>query len=302
MDKLKKNFNIIGVLVISVCIAGCFTLTACESKDNYSYEKYENIAYGDYERQTLNLYLPDGRTGTLGLILVIHGGAWIGGDKNNCDKDLDKWCKEYGYATAAISYHYISEEFCCDDIMQDIALSLDKIKEFAATKGVNIEKVMLAGSSAGGHLSLLYAYKHADMASVKPVAVANYSGPTDLTDSNYYIGNENGLGYLDLFSKLCHTTFTADNYLNEEMQAKLLEYSPIDFVGERSVPTLICHGDIDDIVPHSNAVTLKARLDQYNIKSDLLTYKNSGHSLGGDKKQSKNAKKLFGEYAKAYLG
>lgn len=235
------------------------------------------------------------------MIFIIHGGAWIGGDKNDCNKNLDKWCKTYGYAIAAINYHYISSEFSCDDIMQDIAMSLNKIKEFAKDKKYNIEKTMLVGSSAGGHLSLFYAYKYANVASIKPVAVANYSGPTDLTDVNYYINNENASGYLELFSNLCHNNFTIDNYLTGDMQEKLLEYSPVNYVSESSVPTLICHGDIDDIVPHSNAVTLKEKLDLFNVKSDFLSYKNSGHSLSGDKKQSKKAKILFEEYANNYL-
>lgn len=290
----------ISISLVFIIIAS-FSFSSCKNETKYTYDKYEDISYGNFERQTLNLYLPKQRSGTIGLIVVIHGGAWIGGDKNDCNQNLDKWCETYGYATAAINYHYISSEFSCNDIMQDIALSLNKIKEFATSKNYNIEKAMLVGSSAGGHLSLLYAYKHSNMASIKPVAVANYSGPTDLTDKNYYENNENGLNYLELFSNLCHEEFTLDNYLSKTMQEKLLEYSPVNYVNESSVPTLICHGDIDDIVPYSNAVILKEKLDSFNIKSDFLSYKNSGHSLSGDKKQSKKNKILFEEYANNYL-
>lgn len=296
---MKKLLNIIRICIIVISIICCsFVAWSCKKK---SYTKYEDIPYGNYERQTFNLYLPDGRTGTLGLILVIHGGGWSGGDKSYYNTKLEKWCKEYGFATASINYHYISNEFSCDDIISDIALSLDKIKEFASTKGVNIEKALLTGNSAGGHLSLLYAYKYANMASIKPVAVANYSGPTDLTDVNYYVNNENALGYLDLFSRLCHVTFTIDNYLDDEMKQKLLEYSPVNYVSENTVPTLICHGDMDDIVPYSNALVLKKKLDTYGVKNDFVSYSNSGHSLSGDKKASKKANKLFESYAKNYL-
>lgn len=295
---MKKLLKLIKTFIIIICFVCCFFMLSCK---NNSYTKYENIAYGDYERQTFNLFLPDGRTGTVGLILVIHGGGWVGGDKEYYNKKLDGWCKEYGVAAASINYHYISCEFSCDDIIDDIALSLEKIKEFALTKGVNIEKVLLTGNSAGGHLSLLYAYKYANRASIKPVAVANYSGPTDLTDVNYYINNENASGYLDLFSRLCHTTFTFDNYLDDEMQEILLEYSPINYVNESTVPTIICHGDEDDIVPYSNGVTLKEKLNMYGVKSDFVSYSNSGHSLSGDKKSSKKAKKIFASYVNDYL-
>lgn len=295
---MKRLFKLTKIFIIIICFVCCSFIISCKK---YTYNKYENIAYGDYERQTFNLYLPDGRTGTVGLILVIHGGGWAGGDKSDCNKNLDKWCKTYGVATASINYHFISSEFSCDDIIDDIALSLDKIKEFALTKGVNIEKVMLAGNSAGGHLSLLYAYKYANRASIKPVAVANYSGPTDLTDVNYYINNENASGYLDLFSRLCHTTFTFDNYLDDEMQQKLLEYSPVNYVNESTVPTLICHGDKDNVVPYSNGVILKEKLNMYGVKSDFVSYSNSGHSLSGDKKSTERAKDIFASYVNTYL-
>lgn len=299
MKKIIKKF---GAFLVLICVLGStFAFSACEWWGKYSYEKHEDVAYGEHERQTLSLYLPDGCEGSVGLILVIHGGAWIGGDKSDCYKNLDKWCSRYGYATAAINYHYISSEFSCDDIMEDIFLALAKIKDFAAEREINVEKVMLVGNSAGGHLSLLYAYRYADVSPIRPVAVANYSGPTDLCDENYYVGNENAAGYLDLFSRLCHTSFTEENYLDEEMQRKMLEFSPVSYVSESSVPTLICHGERDDIVPYSNAVTLKKQLDLYGVRSDFVSYPNSGHSLGSDKKQSEEAKKLFAEYAEAYL-
>lgn len=299
---MKGSLHILsGFLAFACLFGGVIAFSSCDKADKYSYQKYEDIAYGEYERQVLDLCLPNDRDGDLGLILVIHGGAWIGGDKSNCTKNIEKWCGEYGYATAAISYHYISSEFSCDDIMEDIALSLEKIKSFAAEKGINIEKTMLVGNSAGGHLSLLYAYKYADTSPIKPVAVANYSGPTYLCDENYY-NNENAAGYLDLFSRLCHSTITEENYLSEEMQSALLRVSPVSYIDQNTVPTLICHGQQDDVVPYSNAEILKRQLDLYGVKNDFVSYPNSGHSLGADKKQSNEAKKLFAEYAKTYLG
>lgn len=299
---MQNNWKRLKVLMIfMVVICGCFAGSSCKKEENYAYEKYENVAYGDYERQVFDLCLPKGCTTKVGLIFVIHGGGWAAGDKADCSKNLDKWCRNYGCATAAINYHYISNEFSCEDIISDITLSLNKIKEFVCEKNINIEKAMLVGSSAGGHLSLLYAYKYADIASIKPVAVVNYSGPTDLTDYNYYLNNQNRTWYLELFSHLCHTTFTLENYLTGPMQNKLLEYSPITYVNENTVPTLICHGDQDDIVPYSNAQSLKAKLNAYGVKSDFVSYEKAGHSLSGDKKHAKEAKKLFTSYVNIYL-
>lgn len=277
----------------------CFS--ACGEKEKYSADKYTDVVYGEHERQRLDISLPKEKSGAVGLILCIHGGAWVAGDKSIYSDDLDKWSKVYGYAAAAINYRYASAEYFVDDLMEDIALSLIKIKEFAAEKGCNIEKVMLTGSSAGGHLSLLYAYKYADTSAIMPVAVADYSGPTDLTDGNYYANEQTALSYLELFAFLCGESFDKDNYLTPEKKEKMLSASPISYVSEKTVPTLICHGNADDVVPYSNAVTLKAKLDECGVESDFVTYNKSGHALGNDKKARKRARKLFIAYAEKYL-
>lgn len=299
---MKKLTKILSLILTITCLFNvCVICSSCEDERKYEVEAYKNVSYGSHERNTLNLCLPKEKAGRIGLILMIHGGAWVAGDKDAYNESLEDWCAKYGYATAAINYRYISNEYYCEDIMQDVASSLEKIKNIAAEKALDVDKVLLTGGSAGGHLSLQYAYKYAETSPVKPVAVVNYSGPTDLTDRNYYLNENSVLDYLSLFSNLCHENFTKDNYKTVEMSEKMLESSPVNYVNENTVPTLTCHGLVDDVVPYTNATTLKAKLDKYGVKNDLITYKNSGHSLNKDKKQSKQAKQLFKEYAEEYL-
>lgn len=299
---MKKLFRMLTLcLAIACLVCACLVFFACEPSAKYTSDRYD-AAYSEHERQTLSLCLPHGKTGTLGLILVIHGGGWIGGDKEYYVAKTEKLCTVYGYATAAINYHYVSNDFCLDDILQDITLSLQKIKDIAAEHDVDLQKVMLTGNSAGGHLSLLYAYKCAENAPITPVAVADYCGPTDLTDTNYYSTPQNTSFYAELFSLLCGTAFDADTYLEPQNQALLLEASPVSYVTQSTVPTLICHGDSDEVVPYSNATILQRKLQECGVKHDLVTYKNSGHSLGGDKRHANQANKLFAAYAEAYLG
>ena len=61
-------------------------------------KKFEEVSYGPHERHTLNLYLPAGKEET-GLVLMIHGGAWIGGDKAEFNAKLEE-ISEMGYAAA----------------------------------------------------------------------------------------------------------------------------------------------------------------------------------------------------------
>lgn len=46
---------------------------------------------------------------------------------------------------------------------------------------------------------------------------------------------------------------------------------------------------------------MEKKLKEYGVKYDLITYRNSGHSLGDDKKSKEKAYKTVREYAKQYL-
>ena len=151
-----------------------------EPADSGSYI-YADAAYGDEERQILDLYIPKESDGTIGLVLMIHGGAWIAGDKNAYGADMLRYVSEdVGLAAAAINYRYLSETVNLHDIIDDIDLALQFIKEKGEENGVTIDKAMLTGTSAGAHLSLLYAYSMKDTAPITPACVVSYCGPTDL--------------------------------------------------------------------------------------------------------------------------
>ena len=62
--------------------------------------KFYDLAYGDHERQIYDLALP--AEGCGGLILFLHGGAWIHGNKDYYRDEFDEWCGK-GFAAAAIN-------------------------------------------------------------------------------------------------------------------------------------------------------------------------------------------------------
>lgn len=265
-----------------------------------SYE-YRDLAYGNHQRQVLDLNIPKDNDGEIGLVLFIHGGAWVAGDKDGYINGVENASDTYGYAAASLNYRYLSEDVDFYDILDDIDSALKCIKEKGAENGVNINKVLLTGDSAGGHLSMLYAYSRAATAPITPAAVVSNSGPADLADDNFYINN--ALGDADyiaaLFSYGCGQYFT---YAEKAMaEQALLNVSPVYYVNENTVPTVINHGMKDSIVPFSNAETLDAKLTEYGVSHDFNIYPNSDHDLGADKDNAKIAEKLLLEYCQTYL-
>lgn len=261
--------------------------------------KFEEVSYGTHERHTLNLYLPTGKE-SVGLVLMIHGGAWLGGDKSEFNSKLEELSK-MGYAAAAVNYRYISDDVDLQDIMDDIQSAVDKIKSLGEENGTDINKMLLTGGSAGGHLSLLYAYSRDEVSAIKPSAVVSYCGPTDLSEDAYYF--DNGLGDENYVAQVLSWACGYDHTFETRALAKdaLWEVSPLKYVDENTVPTVINHGMVDNIVPFSNAEKLRDALEKYGIKYDFNAYPNSGHGLYEDAENVATADRLFYEYIETYL-
>ena len=262
--------------------------------------KFENVSYGTHERHTLNLYIPADKE-SVGLVLMIHGGAWIGGDKADYAGEVER-VLGMGYAVATVNYRYISDDVDLIDVTDDIQLAVAKIKELSEKRGVEINKMVLTGVSAGGHLAMLYAYSRDDVSAIKPVAVLNYCGPTDLSDDAYYF--DNGLGdgeyVAQVLSWACgykHTFAT-----REEAKEALFNVSPLKYVDENTVPTVINHGVKDNIVPFSNAVSLRDKFDTLGVTYVFNAYPNSGHGLNEDAENTDKSYELYSEYLETYLG
>lgn len=267
----------------------------------YDCQTFFDLSYGTHERQVVDLCIPDGASGDIGLVLFIHGGAWIQGDKEAYEGGMNYGASELGIATASVNYRYISDSVDLLDVLDDIDSALGVIRKKGAEVGVNINRVLLTGDSAGGHLSLLYAYARKNTAPITPVAVVSNSGPTDLYDDNFYhnnaLGNEAVIS--DLMSKACGQRFTYET--RQSAKQALYSVSPITYVSADCVPTVINHGTADSIVPFSNAKTLDALLTQYGVEHVLNAYQGADHDLGKDDAAKKRADELLFGYIDRFL-
>ena len=263
---------------------------------------YINMEYGHHERQVVDLYLPENSDGEVGLILLIHGGGWKAGSKEDYGATAADYLERYGCAVAALNYRYISRVFDINDELDDIEACLGRIKNVASEKGITLNGMLLTGGSAGGHLAMLYAYARKDTSSITPKAVISYSGPTDFTDDNFYhnnpLGSENAMA--ELFSDACGKRFRYKN-MNKAYN-ELMDVSPVAYVDENTVPTVINHAVMDTVVPYSNAETIVEKFNEYGVTYDLNIFWNSNHGLESDPENTRIAEELFDEYMMTYIG
>lgn len=267
---------------------------------------FDNVKYGEHERNILDVSFPDGVSGRVDLVLMIHGGAWTAGNKDMY-KNMAEAVSAKGYAAAAVNYRYICETVSCHDIMNDISAALLKIKTMGTERGIDIEKVLLSGVSAGAHISLQYAYSMAKSAPIKPAAVVSLCGPADMVSETaaekFIYHNEMGGPELifDLVSWLGGRRITEENMNDEESLSAMKAVSPVFFVNRDTVPTVICHGEEDIIVPYENALALDKALTECGVAHDLVPYPHSGHGLDKDPESTKRGEALTWEYIGRYL-
>ena len=269
-------------------------------------ELFENIRYGNHERNLVDIAFPKNAKGNVDLVLMIHGGGWIGGDKDLYKNEIRKFA-ESGVVSASISYRFICDEVNGLDILDDITAALKTIKEKGIERGVNMEKALLTGLSAGGHLSLLYAYARRDSAPITPAAVVALSGPADMADEEaakqFLYGNEMGDSSFvaQLVSWLCGVRADENSLNDESVKEAIRKVSPVYYVDENTVPTVICHAENDKIVPFINAVLLEKALAENSVAHDFVIYPTSGHCLESDPDCTRRTDELTAEYIGKYL-
>src|SRR6185436_14541556 len=69
--------------------------------------------------------------------------------------------------------------------------------------------------------------------------------------------------------------------LNFEKE-KAADYSPIVFVSADDPPTLLIHGDKDDLVPINNSKIIFEAFQKANVKTQFVTIEGAGHGFRGD--------------------
>ena len=260
----------------------------------------QTFAYGSADTQTLDLYLPLGKT-SAGLILFLHGGAWVTGSKESYTSDARSW-RTQGYATATMNYRFLGDGVLFSDQLADITAALNAIVQTARFNGVTLTKVGFVGQSAGAHLALLYAYTRTAESPLPPATVISSSAPTDFTDPEFIRSSDmvqSVITNIGLDPNLVAAAM--ESGLAEAFMPTLRSISPAKQVTASSVPTLMAHGTADTIVPYSNALRLDAALTNAGVRHDFVTFQNAGHALVGDLTAAARFRTLIAQYIGAYL-
>lgn len=269
---------------------------------NNNFVFLEDVTYGEHERHKMDIFIPENVKSKEGIILFIHGGGWHSGDKSIHHKDARYFC-DLGYICAAMNYRFVSDELSVFNELDDITEALKTIKLKVSEYGFNIEKVILSGGSAGGHLSLMYAYTRVEEAPIMPVATCVYCPPVDCSKADFLMGIS--VGFEDwkygLLSKCCGVEVNKTTLLEEQQQTALKKISPQEYVSDMVIPTAVFHGKYDELVPVAQVKDFVETLKGTGVKNDFLLYENSSHALDKDPEIALKAKNIIEKYAETYF-
>ncbi len=111
----------------------------------------KNLAYGDHERNKLDIYLPAKGNKPLPIVVWIHGGGWEAGSKENPPA---MGLLNQGYAVASINYRY-SKHAPFPAQIEDCKAAIRYLRGNAAKYNIDKDHIGCMGASAGGHLVAL---------------------------------------------------------------------------------------------------------------------------------------------------
>ena len=242
---LYRDFRIYDV--------GSYALNRLTPRKGYSIQ--ENVAYGLRARHRLDLFRTQTPREHRPLIVFVHGGAWMHGDKKDYRFIGEAFAKE-GFDVAVINYHLAPEHIFPASI-DDLSLALNYLNVHQLKYQISTEKVVLMGHSAGAFnvMSALYHPQPYEIQCRSQItAIIGLAGPYHFD----YKGDP-----------ICADAFDQNRPYQEVM--------PYYFVESNTVKHYLLVAENDDVVGLSNAVDLDRRLKEKGNYSQLWTVPRIGH-------------------------
>jgi acetyl esterase/lipase len=232
---------------------------------------YKTIAYTTYKDTSLTLdyYAPppalpgregaksspppsgEGRGGVC--VIVVHGGSWAGGDSQQLP-DLNSYLATKGYHVASINYR-MAPKWQTPAPVEDIGQVLTYLTKHAAELHIDTNKFVLLGRSAGAQIALLAAYTLHDK---RIKGVIDYYGPSDMVWGYSIPSNPLIMDSRKVMGDYVGGTF-------KQVPDKYYACSPLEFVDDQAIPTLMIHGTNDVLVSPEHSRRLNLKLQQHDI-------------------------------------
>ncbi|MCS6918042.1 MAG: alpha/beta hydrolase [Chitinophagales bacterium] len=224
---------------------------------------FYNVSYGAHERHRYDIYLPKGRSDSTPVVLMIHGGAWKAGQKEDMNYYVNQLRSVWSdVAIVNTNYRLASnaENIHHNEIMADLDAAVAHL--IANRNSYQISsRIGLFGASAGGQLALIYAYRY----NPDIRCVASLFGPTIISDWSWYSSFNPWLGSSigEILTEYVGMPWDTAAYN---------AVSPYWNITPTTQPTLLFHGTWDPIVPVYQSQWMYGKLIQSAVAAEYYEY------------------------------
>lgn len=217
---------------------------------------YKSVAGRDLH---LHVFEPLGHRATdrRACLLVIHGGGWRGGDPRQFYVVADYFARR---AMLAVSLEYrLPKHFPGStpyDCVADGRSAVRYLRQHAAELGIDPQKIIASGGSAGGHVA----------------AGAALFGPIDPDEDESVSCVPDALV---LFYPVIDTS--SEGYGRDRLGQRWQDISPLHQVRPGAPPTLIFHGTSDTVTPYKGAQAFQEAMIRAGNRCELVSHPGGRH-------------------------
>jgi acetyl esterase/lipase len=207
----------------------------------------------------VHLFLPEGHSphDRRPAFMFVHGGGWSGGEPRRFYPFADYFVQR-GMVCAAIEYRLISEPGITPrECVADGRSALRWIRQQAATLGIDPQRIVVGGGSAGGHVAAGIAQfddvnepGEDTTASCRPAALVLYFPVIDTSPAGYG---------------------------NRVLGPRWRELSPVDHVRPGLPPTIVFHGTADTVTPYAGAKAFHDAMRKAGNCCELVVHDGGKH-------------------------
>jgi acetyl esterase/lipase len=218
-----------------------------------------DLAYGDAgHRHHLDVYLPRDGAKDAPVLLQIHGGAWMIGDKRQQGQPLLARLAASGWVCVAVNYR-LSPKVAFPEHLIDVKRAIAWIRAHADEYGGDARFLAVTGGSAGGHLAALAALTAGDPAYQPGFEAAD----TSVQACAPFYGQYDFSNSLGLDASGSHLRFLESRVMQRKLaedRAAFDRASPLACVHAEAPPFFVIHGTHDSLIPVAMARAFSERL------------------------------------------
>ena len=264
-----------------------------------------DLPYGQGEANKFDLYLPSGGKDSYGLVIYLHAGGFTIGDKAD-DKDMLAWLCSKGYVAAGINYTLRGEAHPEASVLSqsnEIKAAVPQVVAAAEQAGYPIDKMAVAGGSAGHALAMIYAYRDGAEAPVPVVFTFGAVGPSSFYQEDWSILglDQSDAACAELFSAMAGVEITPGEVADGSYLEKMKPIAAAEWVGRNPVPTVAAYGTRDRVQPFLASLRLKTALEENHVDHKYFELPHSGHALQNDDALSRQWMEAIDEYLGRYM-